>query len=155
MSSDLKDILSNTNKDIDNQQLMDYLSSHLSQAKQHDVEKAMTDDAFVNDAIEGLQQIEDKKNINDYVEHLNKELTKQVAKNKKRKEKRRLKDSPYTYLVIMILLILMVICFVVVKKYIDAKKQGGESRQTITTALHLPPAPLSRWQVFCNSQAFF
>ena len=109
MSSDLKDILSNTNKDIDNQQLMDYLSSHLSQTKQHDVEKAMTDDVFMNDAVEGLQQIEDKKNIQDYVEHLNKELHKQVAKNKKRKEKRRLKDSLNTYLVILILLVLLVI----------------------------------------------
>lgn len=140
MSSDLKDILNNSNKDIDNQQLMDYLSSHLSKAKQHDVEKAMTDDAFMNDAVEGLQQIEDKKNINDYVEHLNKELGRQVAKNKKRKEKRRLKESPYTYLVIVILLTLLVVCFVVVKKYIDAKNTGAENRKTITTALH-PPSP--------------
>jgi hypothetical protein len=144
MSSDLKDILSNTNKDIDNQQLMDYLSSHLSQTKQHDVEKAMTDDVFMNDAIEGLQQIEDKKNIQDYVEHLNKELHKQVAKNKKRKEKRRLKDSLNTYLVILILLVLLVICFVVVKKYIDAKKQGKENRPTNTVSLHDPVPPDAR-----------
>ncbi len=155
MSSDLKNILSNSNKDIDNQQLMDYLSSHLTQIEQHDVEKAMTDDAFMNDAVEGLQQIEDKKNINDYVEHLNKELSKQVAKNKKRKEKRRLKESPYTYLVIVILLILLVVCFVVVKKYIDAKNTGAENRKTITTALHPPSPPASCLQVFCNSQGFF
>jgi hypothetical protein len=144
MSSDLKDILSNTNKDIDNQQLMDYLSSHLSQTKQHDVEKAMTDDVFMNDAVEGLQQIEDKKNIQDYVEHLNNELHKQVAKNKKRKEKRRLKDSINTYLVILILLVLLVICFVVVKKYIDAKKQGKENRQTTTVSLHDPAPPAAK-----------
>jgi len=134
MSNDLKDILSNTNKDIDNQQLMDYLSSHLSKTNQHEVEKVMTDDPFMNDAVEGLQQIEDKKNIHDYVEHLNKELHKQVAKNKKRKEKRRLKDSPYPYMVILILLILLVLCFAVVKKYINAKKQRTETRKTITAA---------------------
>ena len=127
MSNDLKDILNNSNKDIDNQQLMDYLSHQLSQAQQHDVEKTMTDDAFVNDAVEGLQQIPGNKNINAYVEQLNDELNKQIAKNKKRKEKRRLKDSPYTYLTIIVLLVLIVICFIVVKKYIDTKKQQPQN----------------------------
>ena len=120
--SDLKDILSNSNKDIDNQQLMDYLSNHLSKTQQHDVEKAMNDDDFMNDAVEGLQQVKDNKNIGAYVEQLNYELNRQVEKNRKRKEKRRLKDSPYTYLITLILLVLLIICFVMVKKYIDAKR---------------------------------
>lgn len=133
MSNDLKDILSNSNKDIDNQQLMDYLSNHLSQPQQHDVEQAMNDDDFMNDAVEGLQQMKDNKNIAAYVEQLNHELNRQVAKNKKRKEKRRLKDSPYTYLVIVIFLVLMVICFVMVKKYIDTRTTSTENKTTGTS----------------------
>lgn len=129
MSNDLKDILSNSNKDIDNQQLMDYLSNHLSKPQQHDVEKAMNDDDFMNDAVEGLQQMNDNKNILAYVEQLNYDLQKQVAKNKKRKEKRRLKDSPYTYLAIAVFLVLMVICFVMVKKYIDTRTTPSENKK--------------------------
>jgi hypothetical protein len=131
MSNDLKDILSNSNKDIDNQQLMDYLSSHLSKTQEHDVEKAMNDDDFMNDAMEGLQQMQESKNIPVYIEQLNHELNKQIAKNKKRKEKRRFKDSPYSYFAIIILLLLMIVCFVMVKRYIDNKKHSeGEHKST-------------------------
>jgi hypothetical protein len=136
MSNDLKDILGNSNKDIDNQQLMDYLSSQLTKAGEHEVEAAMADDAFVNDAVEGLQQIPDKKNMQVYVEQLNEELQKQIAKNKKRKEKRRLKDSPYTYWAIIILLLLMVICFIAVKKYLDARKVKSSYLKTAAVVLN-------------------
>ncbi len=121
MSDELKDILSHSNKDIDNQQLMDYLSSHLNKAAEHEVEKTMADDAFMNDAVEGLQQIENKQNINAYVGQLNDELQKQIAKNKDRRARRRWKDSPYTYWAIVILLLLLVICFVLVRKYLEAR----------------------------------
>ena len=135
MSNDLKDILGNSNKDIDNQQLMDYLSSQLNKAGEHEVEAAMADDAFVNDAVEGLQQIPDKKNMQAYVEQLNEELQKQIAKNKKRKEKRRLKDSPYTYWAIIILLLLMIICFIAVKKYLDARQVKSSYLKTTSGVL--------------------
>ena len=121
MSNDLKNILSNNNKDIDNQQLMDYLSQQLSDAGSHEVEKAMTDDPFMNDAVEGLQQIENTKRMEAYAELLNRDLQKQIAKNKKQKSKRRWKDQPYTYVSILIILILMIICFLVLKKKYESK----------------------------------
>ena len=43
MNNDLKDILSNSNKDIDNQQLLAYLSHQLSKSNTHEVEKSMAD----------------------------------------------------------------------------------------------------------------
>ena len=122
MSNDLKDILANSNKDIDNQQLMDYLSNHLNSTQQHELEKTMADDPFIDDAVEGLQQISNQQNLQSYVEQLNDGLKKQISKNKQRKEKRRLKDSPYTYLTIIILLLLIIIGFLMVKKYRDIKK---------------------------------
>lgn len=138
MSSDLKDILENSNKDIDNQQLMDYLSNQLNKASGHEVEAAMAADDFVNDAVEGLQQISDKNNVQAYVEQLNDGLQKQIAKNKKRKEKRRLKDSPYTYWAIIILLVLMVICFIAVKKYLDARQAKNNAAKTASCIFHSP-----------------
>lgn len=122
MNNKLKDILSNSNKDIDNQQLMDYLSQQLSKEESHAVEMNMADDEFMSDAVDGLQHIEDKKNMQAYVEQLNNDLQKQIAKNKTRKEKRRLKDQPYTILTIILLLVLVVISFIVLKKYLDAKQ---------------------------------
>ena len=134
MNNDLKDILSNSNKDIDNQQLMDYLSNQLSKGDIHAVEKNMAEDEFMNDAVEGLQKIENSNQMQAYVEQLNNDLHKQIAKNKARKNKRRLKDQPYTIVTIIIILILAVISFIVLKKHLDAKK----ANQTVTgqTATH-------------------
>jgi len=121
MSSDLKDILSNSNKDIDNQQLMDYLSNQLSKADSHAIEKGMVDDEFMNDPVEGLQKMEHPKDRQAYVEQLNKDLNKQIAKNKSHKEKRSLKEQPYTYVTIIIILLLLVISFIVLKKHLDVR----------------------------------
>lgn len=122
MSNDLKNILSDSNKDIDNQQLMDYLSKQLSKSESHAIEMKMAEDEFMNDAVEGLQKIDSKKNMQAYVEQLNSGLNNQIAKNKNRKNKHRLKDQPYIYLTIIIILILLIISFVILKKYLDTKQ---------------------------------
>ena len=119
MNKDLKDILSGSNKDIDNQQLMDYVSNQLSKAGTHAIEKKMADDEFLNDAVEGLQKIDSKKDLQTYVTQLNHDLQKQIAKNKNHKLKRRWKDQPNTYLMIIIILLLIIISFLVLKKYLD------------------------------------
>ncbi len=118
MNTDLKDILANSNKDIDNQQLMDYLSNHLPSAQQHEVEKNMVDDAFVNDAVEGLQQIDSNKNIPVYIAQLNNNLQKQIAKSKNRKDKRRWKDNPQIYIAFIIVMLLLIAGFMVVRKFL-------------------------------------
>lgn len=121
MSHELKDILNNSNKDIDNQKLMDYLSKKLSAQDSHDLEKMMADDDFMNDAVEGLEQMGAAKKIGLSVEELNRELKKQIDKNKSRKEKRKLKEQPWTYIAIVLLLLLAIVCYMVVKKYLQNK----------------------------------
>jgi hypothetical protein len=133
MSNNLKDILSESNKDIDNQKLMDYLSNHISQADTHEVEKNMANDIFVNDAVEGLQQFTPSKDLQLYVEQLNSDLQKQIVKNKKRKEKRRIKDQPYTYFAIIFILLLLVICFLVIRR----NNQPAVPTNKPTTALQI------------------
>jgi anti-sigma factor RsiW len=132
MNNDLKDILSNSNKDIDNQQLMDYLSNQLNKAESHEIEKQMADDAFMNDAVEGLQKIENKKDMQAYVEQLNDELHNQLAKNKIRKEKRKLKEQPFTYVTIIIILILVIVSFLVLRKYLETKHSNATVTSQIT-----------------------
>ena len=123
MSDDLKNILNNSNKDIDNQKLMDYLSKQLSKQDSHDLEKMMADDEFMNDAVEGLEQFNNVSKLPLSVEQLNRELQKQVAKKKLRKEKRKIKDQPWLYFTIILLLILTIVCFVLIKKRMDDQKK--------------------------------
>ena len=122
MNHEIKNILSNSNKDIDNQKLMDYLSGKLSAEEKHEIEKQMADSDFVNDAVEGLEDVKNKKDLSLFVEHLNTNLNKQLDKKKKRKQKRALKDQPWLYLAVIILLMLIVICFIIIKNRLDSQK---------------------------------
>jgi hypothetical protein len=118
MNNDLLNILSNSNKDIDNQQLMDYLSGQLSGEQQHAVERSMADSDFMNDAVEGLQNIPDKKDLQNYVDELNAALQKSMQKKKLRRQKRRLKDEPWAYIAVILILLLCIIAYVLVRKTI-------------------------------------
>lgn len=119
MSNDLKNILSNLNKDIEQEKLLDYLNKNLSAAEAHEVEKQMADDAFMNDAVEGLEQFKNKKDLSLLVEQLNNDLKKQTEKKKLKKEKRKLRDQPWLYFTLVLLLILIVISYVLVKKILS------------------------------------
>jgi hypothetical protein len=115
MSDNLKDILSNLNKEIEQDKLLDYLNKNLSAAEAHDIEKQMADDPFVNDAVEGLSNI-NKTNINAYTEQLNYNLQKQIKKKAARKEKRKLKNEGWIYYAIILLLLLCIIGYLVIKR---------------------------------------
>lgn len=118
MSDELKDILSNLNRDIEQEKLLDYLNKKLSTSEAHELEKQMADDEFVNDAVEGLEEFKNKKDLSLYVQQLNNDLKKQLDKKKQRKEKRKLKEQPWLYFSIVLLLVLIVVCFVLVRKYL-------------------------------------
>jgi len=120
MNDDLLNILSNSNKDIDNQQLMDYLSGKLSAKESHEVEKMMEDNDLFNDAMEGLQGVRDKKDIQTYVEQLNRGLQKSLTKKRQRREKRKLKEGPWGYVAILVIILLCIAGYFVVKKVLLA-----------------------------------
>ena len=119
--TDLLKILSNSNKDIDNQKLMDYLSGKLSEEEKHEIEKIMADSEFVNDAVEGLEEVKDKKDVSAFVDQLNANLKKELEKKKKRKLKRTFKDQPWTYISILLILLLVIISFIVIRNYLDSR----------------------------------
>ncbi len=124
MNEDLLNILSNSNKDIDNQKLMDYLSDKLSEEEKHHLEEAMADSELISDAVEGLKSFHDKKDVNALVEQLNANLKKQLEKKKSKKLKRKIKDQPWLYLTIVLILILILIGFLVIKRHLDSEKQS-------------------------------
>ncbi len=116
MNDGLKDILSNLNKDIEQEKLLEYLNRNLPDAEQHAFEKQMNEDEFMNDAVEGLQQVHNKKDLQGLVQQLNADLKKQLDKKKKRKDKRKLKDQGWVYFTIILLLILFVVAYLIIKK---------------------------------------
>ncbi len=116
MNNNLKDILANSNKDFDNQQLMDYLSQQLAAKESHDIEIKMAADDFTNDAIEGLQEIKKKKDLPLYVNQINKDFQEQLNKGKKRKAKRTIKHQGYTYFAVLLIILLLIICINLLRK---------------------------------------
>ena len=116
MNKNWLNILSNSNKDIDNQQLMDYLSGKLSGEALHELERSMADNDFLNDAVEGLQQLKNKKDMQAYVDELNVAMQHSLDKKKNRRLRRRLKDDPWTYLAILLVLTLCIIGYFLVRK---------------------------------------
>ena len=117
MNKDLLNILSNSSKDIDNQQLMDYLAGKLSGAEQHAVELLLAENDFMNDAVEGLEKVRDKKDINVFVEQLNHDLQKKLLQKKKKKQKRKLLQQRWVYAAIILILAIVIAAWLMIVKY--------------------------------------
>ena len=116
MNNDLLNILSNSNKDIDNQKLMDYLSGKLNEQEKHEVEMWMVDNEFENDALEGLQQMAGNKKLDGYVDQLNKELHQYIKHKKDRRDKRRINNGLWVYTAIAFILIIIVLAYMVLSR---------------------------------------
>jgi len=114
--SELFNILSNSNKDIDNQKLMDYLSGKLSGADKHEVEKWMNENEFVNEAMEGLQSVAQPEQVPIYVQQLNKQLSKHLGQKSIRPMRKIQINLAYTIVAIVIILVLTVLAFMVIHK---------------------------------------
>ncbi len=133
MSNDLKNIPDDSNREPDNAAMINYLNRQLSNQEQHELEKQMLEDPFMDDAMEGLEQFTGEKNINAYVEQLNRDLNKQLGKKKKRREKRRLKDQPWLYFTIILLLLLCIIAYVMIRQHMRHLNEAKEAGNTATS----------------------
>ena len=116
MNNDLLNILSNSNKDIDNQKLMDYVAGKLSEQEKHEVEMWMVDNEFENEALEGLQQMAGNKKLDGYVDQLNKELHQYIKGKKDRRYKRRIDTSFWIYTAIVLVLLLAIFAYMVISR---------------------------------------
>ncbi|RYY46763.1 MAG: hypothetical protein EOO06_13810 [Chitinophagaceae bacterium] len=115
MNNDLTNILSNLNKDVEQEKLLEYLNRSLTPEEQHDLEKQLNDDPFASDAMEGLSEMEAPDRISLMVYQLNKNLKLQLEKKKKRKKKA-ITETPWLYYSFLFLLIVAVIGYLVIKK---------------------------------------
>lgn len=119
MPDNLKDILSHLTTDIDQETLLLYLQDKLPAEKKHEVEKSLSENEFANDAMEGLQQFGDKKQIAYMVEMLNRDLKKKVEKKIERREKLKLKDQSWLYIIILIFILLIVLSYMIIHRMLQ------------------------------------
>ncbi|KYP13386.1 hypothetical protein [Flavihumibacter sp. CACIAM 22H1] len=113
--NNLLNILTNSNKDIDNQLLMDYISGKLSHADRHTVEEWLQENEFEADALEGLEAFGNKDELQRYVVQLNKELKNYLQSKKQRREKKRIRENPWTFLAVLLILLFLVLAYIVLQ----------------------------------------
>ena len=113
-------------KDDDNineEELRKYLSGNSSDEERYDIEKKMADSSFVNDAVEGLQEFSSHQKLDEYVNHLNKNLHQYLAGKKEIKEKRKIRDLSWIIVAVIIILLLYMLAYIVVKMQRDRQIQ--------------------------------
>jgi ABC-type bacteriocin/lantibiotic exporter with double-glycine peptidase domain len=111
----LENILNNSNKDIDNQKLMDYLAGKLNDAEQHEMEMLLQESEMNSDALEGLQEVKNKASLDLVQYELNKKLKQQLQLKTNRKDKRKITNFSLTVIAIVTILILCILAFIVIK----------------------------------------
>ena len=114
MQENLKDILSHLSTEVDQETLLLYLQGKLTPEKQHELEKSLLDNEFAADALEGLQQFEDRKQIAAYAEQLNLELKKKTGKQKNYRKKQRVQAEPWLIITLILILLLLVITYFII-----------------------------------------
>ena len=105
--TDLNEIL-NENEEFNQEDLIKYLQGNSSEEERFVIEKQMADDAFINDAVEGLQNFKDPVQVNKYVEQLNQQLYKYSSQKLARKKKRKIKEQNWLIIAILGILLLCV-----------------------------------------------
>src|SRR5258705_5149436 len=121
MPSNYKDIFSHLSTEVDQETLLLYLQDKLSAEMTHEVEKKLLESEFADDAVEGLKEIKDKKQIAYMVEMLNRDLKRKLEKKKQRRENFKLKSQPWLYFAIFIFLLLIIISYIVIRKMMQGK----------------------------------
>ena len=111
--ADLSNILPNGSQP-DEAAIKRYLEGNATEEERFAIENQMSDEAFLNDAIEGLQEFKDKDLMQEYVVQLNKDLQKQTDKKKARKLKRALQDQDWTIIAIVVVLLLCSLGYAVI-----------------------------------------
>ena len=114
--SDLKNILANS-EEMNEHDLLKYLEGNATDSEMRAIEEQMADSAFVDDAIEGLQAIGEKKKILQLKEQLNQQLKKASSKKEKIKKRRGIKDQQWLIIAVLAIILLSVVGYLLIHYY--------------------------------------
>lgn len=116
MQENWKDILANLGTDIDQETLLLYLQDKLSEEKKHEVEKKIADNEFASDALDGLREFRDKRQVAHTVEMLNRDLRKKVERKKQRRQKLIIPNQTWLFVAVLIFLLLIILSYLIVHR---------------------------------------
>ena len=113
---DWKDIL-HDNEELNEQELMKYLEGNYSEEERFAVEKQMAGSAFINDAVEGLQQFNQPAKLQTLKDQLNRQLRKETSKKHGKKRKRGIKDQQLLILAVFAILFICILGYLLIHFY--------------------------------------
>lgn len=109
--ADSINILSENEEQLSDEDLLKYLDDNISEDEKCIIEEKLSNSSFENDAIDGLQQINNPAQLQKHVKELNKKLRQQLRLKKQRKAKRKIKDFQWAIVAILLLLFICVITY--------------------------------------------
>ncbi len=118
--SELKNIL-NHGPEPSEEALKRYLEGNASAEERFMIENQMSDEDFMNDAVEGLQHFKSPLVMQDYVNKINKDLVKHTSKRKNNKLRSHIEDQHWTLISIIIILLLCILGYFVIHLSLNSK----------------------------------
>jgi hypothetical protein len=115
MAEEKNDMFSEESGVPDNKKILDYLQGSLSDAERSHLDGQVPDNPFLQDAVEGLQNVPDRDELPELIGHLNHQLHRQLKTKKSRGRKKQAKFGEWIYWAILIILTLGIIGFVVLR----------------------------------------
>jgi hypothetical protein len=109
--ADWKNILSDNNEQLTDEDLLKYLDSNTSEEEKYVIEKKLANASFESDAVDGLQQIKSRQRLKSHVKQLNRQLQHQLYSKKHKKQKRNIKEFEWLLFAILVLLLICIIAF--------------------------------------------
>jgi hypothetical protein len=99
----------------DEEVVLRYLGNEIPNEEQQAFEASIEGDPFLEDAVEGLQEINQPGQIPLLLNDLRLNLNQQLNKKKLRKEKRKLKDQPILIIAIIMILAILILGYFMVR----------------------------------------
>ncbi len=118
--SDFNHIL-NQGTEPSEEALKRYLEGNASEEERFMIEHQMSEEVFMNDAVEGLQNFKNTEVLQEYVNKINKELLKQTVKKKRNKLRRHIEDQHWTLLSVIVIIILCILGYFIIHLTIEPK----------------------------------
>ena len=115
-----KDILSNNEEQLTEEELLKYLDDDIADEEKLLIENKINNSPFEADALQGLLQVENKVNLPKHVKQLNQKLQQLTAK-RQRKEKRKIRIFEWMVLALLILLFTCIIGYIIIHLHSKSK----------------------------------
>lgn len=112
MSLHPHDIFPENNEGLSQDDLLKYLEGNTKRTSMHDIEKNLLDDVFAQEAIEGLQAIDEKKKIISIANEIDHDLRKKLRTEKRRKPLGM--DNHFAIIGVILIILLSVVAWYII-----------------------------------------